>query len=164
MDQGEYTSLAEALEAVPDPRAARGKRYPWPLLLVLISAALASGQPHGRAISQWVREHADTLRSALDWQTAHWPSEATLRRVLRAVDVDALEGCLSQVLLPSVAGHAALVGQAIDGKTVRGTRDSSGKANLHLIWSAPGPAPTASAWGSGKSRGNRTKSRPARNC
>lgn len=120
MDQGEYTSLAEALEAVPDPRAARGKRYPWPLLLVLISAALASGQPHGRAISQWVREHADTLRSALDWQTAHWPSEATLRRVLRAVDVDALEGCLSQVLLPSVAGHTALVGQAIDGKTVRG--------------------------------------------
>lgn len=120
MDHGEYTSLAAALGAVPDPRAARGKRYPWPLLLVLISAALVSGQPHGRAISQWVREHAEALRSALDWQTAHWPSEATLRRVLRTVDVDAPEACLGQVALPTGAGHAALVGQAIDGKTVRG--------------------------------------------
>lgn len=120
MDQGEYTNLAEALMAVPDPRAARGKRYPWPLLLVLISAALVSGQPHGRAIGQWVREHAETLRAALDWQATHWPSEATLRRVLRAVDVDALEGCLSQVAFPTTAAANALVGQAIDGKTVRG--------------------------------------------
>src|SRR6476469_1505189 len=101
MDQVEYTSLLEAFNAMPDPRAARGKRYPWPLLLVLISAALVSGQPHGRAIGQWVREHAEPLRSALDWSDRHWPSEATLRRVLRAVDVDALERCLRRIALPA---------------------------------------------------------------
>jgi len=88
--------------------------------LVLISAALVSGQPHGRAISQWVREHAESLRSALDWQAAHWSSEATLRRVLRAVDVDALERSLRQVALPASDPPGAFVGQAIDGKTVRG--------------------------------------------
>jgi predicted transposase YbfD/YdcC len=122
MDRVEYTSLAAALADVPDPRAARGQRYPWALLLVLISAALVSGQPHGRAISQWVREHAEALRSALDWQAVHWPSEATLRRAVRTVDVGALEARLRQVVTPT-ASHTspgALVGQAIDGKTVRG--------------------------------------------
>ena len=33
MDSPQYTSLSAALGAVPDPRQARGKRYPWPLLL-----------------------------------------------------------------------------------------------------------------------------------
>lgn len=120
MDRVEYTSLLEAFNAAPDPRAARGKRYPWPLLLALISAALVSGQPHGRAIGQWVREHAEPLRSVLDWPGPHWPSEATLRRALRAVDVAALEQCLRHVTLPASAPPGALVGQAIDGKTVRG--------------------------------------------
>lgn len=131
MDQVEYTSLLEAFNAMPDPRAARGKRYPWPLLLVLISAALVSGQPHGRAIGQWVREHAEPLRSALDWSDRHWPSEATLRRVLRAVDVDALERCLRHIALPASAPPGALVGQAIDGKTVRGALAHGQR--IHLV-------------------------------
>jgi len=120
MDQVEYTNLAEAFAAVPDPRDARGKRSPWSLLLVLISAALVSGQPHGLAISQWVREHRETLCRAIGWSRAHWPSEATLRRVVRAVDVDALERSLRQVALQATAATGALVGQSIDGKTVRG--------------------------------------------
>ena len=125
MDQREYTSLAAALSEVPDPRAARGQRYPWSLLLLLIGAAVASGQPHGRAISQWVREHAEVLQAALDWHAPHWPSEATLRRVLRDLDVVALEACVQQVAPPRAlraASRRRVVGQAIDGKTVRGAR------------------------------------------
>lgn len=118
MDQREYTSLAAALSAVPDPRAARGQRYPWHLLLVLIAAALASGQSHGRGIGQWVREHAEVLRDTLGWHSQHWPSEATLRRVLRDLDVVALEACVQRVAPP----RAPVVGQAIDGKAVRGAR------------------------------------------
>lgn len=133
MDHLEYTRLAEALAQVPDPRAARGQRYPWALLLILISAALASGQPHGRAIAQWVREHADTLRHALDWHGRALPSEATLRRALRHVDVAALETCLSQVAaaLPVPAPRDRLSGQAIDGKTVRGA--GSHGQTVHLV-------------------------------
>ena len=33
MDRAKYTMLVEALAAVPDARKARGKRYPWTLLL-----------------------------------------------------------------------------------------------------------------------------------
>lgn len=127
MDRAEYTSLAAALGDVPDPRAARGQRYPWTLLLVLISAAVASGQPHGRAISQWVREQAEPLRAALDWHAPHWPSEATLRRALRDLDVSALEACVRQV----TPARARVVGQALDGKTVRGARRHG--QSVHLV-------------------------------
>jgi hypothetical protein len=51
MDQPQYTSLLEALAVVPDPRKARGKRYPWLLLLTLLAAGLASGQQTARAWS-----------------------------------------------------------------------------------------------------------------
>src|SRR3712207_8009939 len=65
MDGRKYSSLMDAVADVPDPRKARGKRHPWALLLMLISAALVCGQRNGRAIGQWVAEHADELRTQL---------------------------------------------------------------------------------------------------
>jgi hypothetical protein len=44
MDDRKYATLVEALAAVPDPRRWSGQRYPWVLLLTLVSAALATGQ------------------------------------------------------------------------------------------------------------------------
>lgn len=136
MDHGEYTTLVDALRSVPDPRKARGQRYPWAVLLTVIAAALASNQPHGRAISQWVREHADDLGDVLAAGPGRIPSEATLRRALQAVDVVALDTCV-QALWPAterpVAERAAadLVGIAIDGKAVRGVR-AHGRV-VHLL-------------------------------
>jgi hypothetical protein len=43
MDERKYTTLVEALAAVPDPRKPRGQRYPWKLLVTLGSEAVASG-------------------------------------------------------------------------------------------------------------------------
>ncbi len=56
MDGKQYSTLMDAVAEIPDPRKARGKRHPWPLLLTLISAALLGGQRTGRAIGQWVEE------------------------------------------------------------------------------------------------------------
>lgn len=136
MDHEEYTTLVAALRAVPDPRKACGQRYPWELLLTVIAAALASAQPHGRAISQWVHEHADELTDVLAVTAGRMPSEATLRRALQAVDVVALDACV-QALWPVTerpgAEHAAaeLVGIAIDGTAVRGVR-APGRI-VHLV-------------------------------
>jgi len=125
MDQAKYTTLVEALAAVPDPRQARGKRYAWALLLTLVSAALASGQRSGRGIGQWVREQAETLAVLLERPERRLPSEATLRRAVRGVDVAALEDHLgafgAQQPVPAEEG-AGLQGLALDGKEVRGTR------------------------------------------
>jgi predicted transposase YbfD/YdcC len=125
MDQAQYTTLVEALAAVPDPRKARGKRYPWELLLTLVSAALASGQRSGRGIGQWVHEQAESLAALLGRPDRSLPSEATLRRAVRTVDVAALEdrlGALGARRPARAEGGAGLQGLAMDGKEVRGTR------------------------------------------
>ena len=92
MDARQHGSLAAALGDVPDPRHARGQRHAWPLVLTLVGAALASGQQGVRAIGQWVAEHAEELAALLQPPRARLPSGSTVRRALRAVDVEALEG------------------------------------------------------------------------
>jgi predicted transposase YbfD/YdcC len=133
MDQPKYTTLAESLKSVPDPRKARGKRYPWLLLLTLIAAALASGQKTVNAIADWVREHADELREALNPPKGRLPSGSTFYRAVRAVDLVALEARLSDFAEPLAVETAAsaaittpegqvLYGQALDGKEVHGSQ------------------------------------------
>ena len=70
MAPNQYSTLMDALQMVPDPRKARGKRYPWTLLLTLIVAALASNYQTARAIAQWARLHLNELRAALPSVTA----------------------------------------------------------------------------------------------
>lgn len=140
MDAPQYSDLRAALTAVPDPRCRRGRRYAWPLLLTLIAAAMASGERNVRAIGQWVGEHADELLATLAPPGHRLPSTATLRRVLRAVDVVALEQQLTAFSsgLPAparpvspVARAAPWVGQAVDGKAVRGANRHG--ATVHLV-------------------------------
>ena len=131
MDRGEYTSLAAALRAVPDPRRRRGQRYPWWVLLTVIAAAVASGQRHGRAISQWVHEHRAELTEVLGDAAGRTPSEATLRRTLQAVDVAALDTRLLAIHHPAATGGAVLPGLAVDGKTLCGVR-AHGRT-VHLV-------------------------------
>jgi len=137
MDTPRYSDLLSALSAVPDPRQRRGRRYAWPLLLTLIAAALASGERNVRAVGQWVAEHAEELTAALAPPRGRLPSTATLRRVLRAVDVDALEQRLASFAagLPAAPPAASPAdpwrGQAVDGQAVRGANRHG--ADLHLV-------------------------------
>ncbi len=141
MDQAQYSTLVEALAGVPDPRKARGKRYPWRLLLILLAAGLASGQQTARAIAQWLRLHASELKAALP-QLVRIPSESTLLRTLRLVDVAILEAELARLATPQTAAQAApsevvtplgtrLQALALDGKTLRGATACG--APTHLV-------------------------------
>lgn len=130
MDEGEYSSLAAALAAVPDPRKARGKRHAWSLILVRIGAALLSGPRNVRAIGQWVAERNEELAALLHPPQGRLPSTPTLRRALRAVDIEAL----GQRIAAGPRGAPAparWVGQAVDGKAVRGA--NSHGAQVHLV-------------------------------
>jgi predicted transposase YbfD/YdcC len=131
MDQPQYSTLLEALSTVPDPRKARGKRYSWTFLLTLVCSALGSGERNGHGIASWVVEHAAALVVQLRPARGRLPSEATLRRVLRYVDVVALEQRVAQYSQPiaqAAVPHTAVIsaqgeilqGQALDGKAVRG--------------------------------------------
>ena len=143
MDAPQYRDLRAALSDVPDPRCRRGRRYPWPVLLTLIAAALVSGQQGMRAIGQWVVEHAEELWPLLDLPPGRVPSPATLRRAVRTVDVAALEDRIGRFVagLPTrpVAALAsappprrpAWVGLALDGKAVRGANRHG--TQVHLV-------------------------------
>lgn len=148
MDTPQYMDFCAALSAVPDPRQRRGRRYRWPVLLTLIAAALVSGQQGMRAIAQWVSEHAEELGPALDLPPGRVPSAATLRRVVRVVDLAALEEELARFVAalpappppappppPAAASQAVLpsswVGLALDGKAVRGANRHG--APVHLV-------------------------------
>lgn len=148
MDQPQYSKLIEPLQHIPDPRKARGKHLAWRFLLGVIAAALLSQQRHPRAMAPWATHHAATLIAAFQPRRGRVPSESTLLRTLRHGDVPALEQHLSQFtqsmaapaapLPPAPAastgvGHgtalplpppapAPLVGQALDGKAIRGAQ------------------------------------------
>ncbi len=131
MDRHEYSSLAAALADVPDPRRARGQRHRWGTILTLVGAALASGQQGMAAIGQWVAEHAEELCALLQPPRGRLPSEATLRRALRALDLEALEGRVAAFVAGLGAPAGGAVGLAVDGKAVRGAHAHG--AAVHLV-------------------------------
>ena len=134
----------EALQEVPDPRKARGQRYPWTFLLTVVCAALASGQRTPHAIAHWITLHATELRQELAPRRNTMPSEATVRRLLRRIDLQALEKQVTtynqQLATEAPAGTitttkgAVLRGQAVDGKELRGLRAHGQPLSLvHLV-------------------------------
>lgn len=141
MDLPQYSTLIEALAVVPDPRKARGKRYPWLLLLTLLAVGLASGQQTARAVAQWLVLHATALRAALP-ELTHLPSESTVLRTLRLIDARVLEQVIAGLTQPQTVADAApstvitpagtiLQAQAVDGKAVRGATACG--APTHLV-------------------------------
>lgn len=128
-------TLAAVLARVPDPRARRGRRYGWGVLLALIVAALASGQTTPSAIGQWVREHAEQVLLLCGGRV---PSEATVRRVLARTDAVQLEAHLAQFAQQVSQPATAAVGpaarwdvRALDGKAVRGV--GAHGVRVHLV-------------------------------
>jgi len=96
MDQQKYITLMDALKDMPDPRKARGRRFEWSFLLALICSALASGKRTGSEIADWVALHASELVERLRPRRGQVASGSTLRRVLRIIDLKALEQRVSR--------------------------------------------------------------------
>jgi predicted transposase YbfD/YdcC len=130
-------SLRSLLAQVPDPRKARGQRHPWPAVLLLLVVGLLSGANSQRAVARWGQTTAGRWRVGLGFTRAQGPSQPTLHRVLRRVEVTALEAAVGGWLQQVRAAwrHSAarwLDGIAVDGKTLRGAR-RLGAADAHLL-------------------------------
>ena len=141
MDQAKYSTLYAALQAVPDPRHARGQRHAWSGVLTLLAAGLASGQHHIWAMAHWATLHADEIIALLPLEVKRVPSVSTLYRAAQTVDVAALADRLRAVDIqpqaePSSSGQLTLCngdylqGQALDGKEVRGASRHGEKVRL----------------------------------
>jgi DDE_Tnp_1-associated/Transposase DDE domain len=124
-------SLMELLEAIDDPRAARGKRHPLPALLGLAVVAMLAGQSGYEAIVQYGKERGWAFLRPLGFTRRRGLCKATYSRVFRRIDVAAFEaavaGWIRARLDPGDARHLAL-----DGKALRGSRED-GTPAAHLV-------------------------------
>jgi predicted transposase YbfD/YdcC len=145
----ECPSLAECLERVPDPRDPRGVRHTLTSLLLAAVAAVLAGAQSFTAVGEWVADAPPHVLAALgirrDPLAGRFepPDEATIRRVLEAVDAAALDAAVGSWLAGRLQGAAARRcghGQrvrralAVDGKAIRGTRHASSDGQaVHLL-------------------------------
>jgi len=136
---------------VPDPRDPRGVRHSLTSVLLAAVAAVLAGARSFTAIGEWVADAPPQVLAALEVRydpLAHRfepPGEATIRRVLEAVDAAALDaavGCWLAARLTAGRpqpgpGRRERQAVAVDGKTVRGTRHASADGQgLHLLAAA----------------------------
>ncbi len=132
----DLSTLYTRLHLLADQRARRGVRYPLPLLLMVALLAKRSGHHHVRALAAWAQLRAPAFARVLQFRRATMPHHTTWSRIFgTAVDIDALEHVLREVLQPAVSevparGNIAL---ALDGKTLRGTISLGHTSGVHLV-------------------------------
>jgi hypothetical protein len=141
--------LVEVLEAVSDPRYARGQRYSIPALLSLCCAGILCGCQTYSAIAQWGRDCDLDLARQLGFSVVttagieRRPGASTLFYALRVLDRQELEKHLGKwveellACLPPEPGVLEAI--AIDGKTLRGTAKAL-ELHPHQLSTHPSPS------------------------
>ncbi|MDQ1042324.1 ISAs1 family transposase [Streptomyces sp. V4I2] len=137
-EPSQLMSLAEALGRIPDPRRVRGRRYRLGSLLALCLVAVLGGATSLAAIARFAADTDSDLREAPGLASST-PNASTLGRLLSRLDGDALDDAVGAWLTRFAADPVnepgdRLVGLAVDGKTVRGSR--TGGEAIHLLAAA----------------------------
>ena len=121
--------LLDLLAQVPDPRKRRGRRHPLAGLLAVGIAAVIAGSRSFAAIGQWAADAGPETLAVLG--AARGP-RAAFRRAFALVSGDVLDRVLGAWLWTRAVQAGGRLVIAIDGKTVRGARNKTGKAP-HLV-------------------------------
>jgi predicted transposase YbfD/YdcC len=129
--------LSAILAQIRDPRQARGRQYPWLALLLLVVVGLLCGANSQRALARWSQNTGPARRRRLGLLSEQSPSQPTLHRLLRDVDVHQVESLVGTWLqqVRTAWRHSSkrwIDGIALDGKTLRGAR-RLGAADTHLL-------------------------------
>ena len=126
--------LLEQLRQLKDPRKRRGIRHSASSTLAVATCAVLSGARNFLAIGEWAADLPQDLLRRLGCRLHPEkriyipPSEPTLRRHLQSVDADEFDRIINEWLAQQAEPEAV----AVDGKTLKGARDSEGK-QLHLM-------------------------------
>ncbi|MGY4745171.1 BCCT family transporter [Streptomyces sp. ATMOS53] len=137
-------SLREILDRLPDPRRVRGRRYRLGSLLALCLLAVLGGATTLAGIARFAVDAAPETRSRIG--LTRLPRATALGRLLSRIDGDAFDDAVGAWLArysrdPVEDEAPALVGLAVDGKAVRGSRrDGRGRpstARCTLLLSPP---------------------------
>lgn len=130
-------SLFDRFNAMNDPRAIRGRRYPLGCLLTIAACAVLAGAQGYEAISDYASHLTQPQRRALRCRKRHdgtydAPSTTTFWELLNQIDNDELDQVACEALRDLQGDRPDAV--AIDGKTVCSTRpDATHKNKLTLF-------------------------------
>lgn len=124
-------SLADLLEAVPDPRGKHGLRYDLPFLLTCLIGALLCHVDGSDAVAQWCQDHRDLLQELFGSRRFLTPSGSLYRWLLPQLDASALERVLGRWVQATCTAPKDEP-LALDGKTLRGARSGTQVAP-HLL-------------------------------
>src|SRR5215210_1417173 len=130
-------SLAQALSLLTDFRQPKGKRYDLLPILLLCCIAMMCGCTSQSAISDWGRNYSHHWLWRLGFKRSSAPSQSTLHRIFKGIDVLKLESILSDWCQQAfrVIGFSAssdLEGASMDGKLLCGSSKQKA-AQPHLL-------------------------------
>ena len=122
--------LMEEIRKAKDPRKARGIRHTVGVVLGIAVCAVLCGARSYRAIGDWAKALREKDLRRFGSHRGTPPSEPTIRRLLQGIDSKEFDGRIGGWLLRQqvLAGK----GVAMDGKTLRGSRDGE-QAAVHLL-------------------------------
>lgn len=123
--------LQERWALLPDPRGAQGKDYKLSAILNLVVTGYLCGRQNLRAVFRFGRGLKRDQRRALGFVRGDMPCHATLTETLRQIDGEALAKVLGVAVTASM-GDGTLRHLAIDGKTLRASKDGNGTA-VHCL-------------------------------
>jgi DDE_Tnp_1-associated/Transposase DDE domain len=115
-------SLLDVLAEIPDPRHRRGIRHPLSAILGLAVLAMLTGCKSYQAIAQFGRDKGFALAQALGFRRGKTPTKATYSILFRRLDIVAFEAALARWIASRLSEQQMSV-IALDGKTLRGSRD-----------------------------------------
>jgi DDE_Tnp_1-associated/Transposase DDE domain len=115
-------SLLDVLADIPDPRHRRGIRHPLSAVLGLAVLAMLTGCKSYQAIAQFGRDKGFALARVLGFRRGKTPTKATYSILFRRLDVVAFEAALTRWIASRLSDEERSV-IALDGKTLRGSRD-----------------------------------------
>jgi predicted transposase YbfD/YdcC len=122
--------IKELLQRVDDPRGLQGQDYRLWSILALIIVGFLCGRRNLRAVFRMGRSLTATQRSALGFVNGSTPCHPTLTETIRVLDGNDLIQvllCIGEVGNDNENRHVA-----IDGKTMRATKDENGHA-AHVL-------------------------------
>jgi DDE_Tnp_1-associated len=133
----EVPSLAQALSLLPDFRQAKGKRYDLLSILLLCCIAMMCGCTSQSAISDSGRNYSHHWLWRRGFKRCGAPSQSTLHRIFKGIDVLKLERLLSDWCQPvcrliASSMPAPLQAAGIDGKRLCGSSKQQA-AQPHLL-------------------------------
>ena len=120
-------TLWSALEALPDRRTKKGRRFELASIVMVSLAAMLSGANDLRAIFRWGRRLTPKSLAMLGIDRRRAPCHATYHYVFQAISLADLERALGGLAASGPLGHVA-----IDGKRLRGSQRET-SPGVHLL-------------------------------